>query len=238
MRPAKQRALAAAVGARVFELAGDHFCFWANAKEFADVTRQAVDDVVSRLAGGRRPERLDRLRHLLQAVVEVRRRDHVGQRQADAGDLAGQELGVGLHPGAAVPVALALGPVPVLLAVLGQQDERRGVGGLEREDQGEEDEASVVGVELERPTGAKRVPDDPQDDGHRLEHEEAGGAEEAGDPLGELAEGIGVVVEAELEASPPRGVDRSSRRLTTSAPPVGGAAASRPAASGRARRRR
>ena len=49
VRPSKQRALAAAVGARVFELAGDHFCFWANAKEFSDVTRQAVDDVVSRL---------------------------------------------------------------------------------------------------------------------------------------------------------------------------------------------
>ena len=49
VRPAKQRALAAAVGARVFELAGDHFCFWANAKEFADVTREAIDDVVSRL---------------------------------------------------------------------------------------------------------------------------------------------------------------------------------------------
>jgi len=49
VRPAKQRALAAAVGARVFALAGDHFCFWANAKELADVTREAVDDVVSRL---------------------------------------------------------------------------------------------------------------------------------------------------------------------------------------------
>ena len=50
VRPAKQRALAAALGARVFELAGDHFSFWANAKEFADATRQAVDEVVNRLA--------------------------------------------------------------------------------------------------------------------------------------------------------------------------------------------
>jgi pimeloyl-ACP methyl ester carboxylesterase len=49
VRPAKQQALAAAVGARIFELPGDHFSFWANTKEFADVTRQAVDDVVSRL---------------------------------------------------------------------------------------------------------------------------------------------------------------------------------------------
>jgi pimeloyl-ACP methyl ester carboxylesterase len=52
VRPAKQRALAAAMGARTFELAGDHFGFWANAKEFADATRQAVDDVVSRLPAG------------------------------------------------------------------------------------------------------------------------------------------------------------------------------------------
>jgi pimeloyl-ACP methyl ester carboxylesterase len=50
VRPAKQQALATALGARVFELAGDHFSFWANAKEFADATRQAVDEVVNRLA--------------------------------------------------------------------------------------------------------------------------------------------------------------------------------------------
>ena len=49
VRPAKQRALADVVGGRVFELVGDHFCFWADAKEFADLTRIAVDDVVSRL---------------------------------------------------------------------------------------------------------------------------------------------------------------------------------------------
>ncbi len=48
VKAAKQRALARAVDARVIELAGDHFSFWANAKEFADVTREAVDDVVSR----------------------------------------------------------------------------------------------------------------------------------------------------------------------------------------------
>jgi 3-oxoadipate enol-lactonase len=49
VKPKKQRALARAVDARIYELAGDHFTFWANAKEFADVTREAVDDVVSRL---------------------------------------------------------------------------------------------------------------------------------------------------------------------------------------------
>jgi pimeloyl-ACP methyl ester carboxylesterase len=49
VKASKQRALACAVDARVIELAGDHFAFWANAKEFADATREAVDDVVSRL---------------------------------------------------------------------------------------------------------------------------------------------------------------------------------------------
>jgi pimeloyl-ACP methyl ester carboxylesterase len=49
VRAKKQRALARAVDARVFDLDGDHYAFWANAKEFADVTREAVDDVVSRL---------------------------------------------------------------------------------------------------------------------------------------------------------------------------------------------
>ena len=47
--PAKQRSLASVLAATTFELAADHFAFWAHAKEFSDVTRQAVDDVVSRL---------------------------------------------------------------------------------------------------------------------------------------------------------------------------------------------
>jgi 3-oxoadipate enol-lactonase len=49
VKPKKQRALARAIDGRVLELAGDHFAFWANAKEFADTTREAVDDVVNRL---------------------------------------------------------------------------------------------------------------------------------------------------------------------------------------------
>ena len=48
----KQRALADALDARIFGLDGDHFAFWGTAKQFADTTRQAVDDVVSRLAVG------------------------------------------------------------------------------------------------------------------------------------------------------------------------------------------
>jgi pimeloyl-ACP methyl ester carboxylesterase len=53
---AKQRALATAVDATVFELTGDHFAFWTNAKEFADVTVEAVDDVVSRLKAAPVPQ--------------------------------------------------------------------------------------------------------------------------------------------------------------------------------------
>src|SRR5262249_41195285 len=49
VKAAKQRALARAVDAHLIEFAGDHFAFWANAKEFADVTRGAVDTVVRRL---------------------------------------------------------------------------------------------------------------------------------------------------------------------------------------------
>ena len=48
VRPAKQRELATTLGANQFEIAGDHFCFLAKTKEFADVTRATVDDVVSR----------------------------------------------------------------------------------------------------------------------------------------------------------------------------------------------
>ena len=139
VRPAKQRALAAAVGASVFELDGDHFAFWAKAKEFADVTRQ-----VARRRGQPSCRRQPGCRATRSAfvtfcsspstLVEVRRGDHVGQRQADAGDLAGEELGVGLHPGAARADRRSLwARSRVLLAVLGQQDQRRGVGGLQRQ---------------------------------------------------------------------------------------------------------
>jgi hypothetical protein len=47
---AKQRALADAIAAERFELDGDHFSFWSHGKEFSEVTRRAVDDVVKRLA--------------------------------------------------------------------------------------------------------------------------------------------------------------------------------------------
>jgi 3-oxoadipate enol-lactonase len=48
VRPVKQRALAAALDARVTDIAGDHFVCWGKADEFAVALRAVVDDVVSR----------------------------------------------------------------------------------------------------------------------------------------------------------------------------------------------
>ena len=62
------------------------------------------------------------------------------------------------------------------------------------------------------------VEGDPDHDDHGLEHEEPGGAEEAGDRLGEAAERIGVVAEPELPRRT-RALARSSRRFTTSPSP-------------------
>ena len=62
----------------------------------------------------------------------------VADRDPEGRELAGQVVGVGdvaLGPG---PVLLVLHPVAVGLAVLGEQDQRRRVGGLQREHQGEQ----------------------------------------------------------------------------------------------------
>jgi pimeloyl-ACP methyl ester carboxylesterase len=49
--PAKQRALADAARAHVVELDGDHFVTLEQPREYADVTRRAVDHVVDRVSG-------------------------------------------------------------------------------------------------------------------------------------------------------------------------------------------
>jgi pimeloyl-ACP methyl ester carboxylesterase len=51
----KQAALANAIDAERFELDGDHFSFWSHGKEFSEVTRRAVDDVVKRLVAAPAP---------------------------------------------------------------------------------------------------------------------------------------------------------------------------------------
>lgn len=48
----------------------------------------------------------------------------MGQGEADGGEFAGEELGVGLGAGGDLAVAFDVGAVPVVLAVLGEQDER------------------------------------------------------------------------------------------------------------------
>ena len=56
----------------------------------------------------------------------------VAERDPQRGDLAGQVLGVGDVALVARAVVLGLHAVAVGLPVLGEQDQRRGVGGLQR----------------------------------------------------------------------------------------------------------
>ena len=110
-------------------------------------------------------------------------------------------------------VDLPLGAVPPLLAVLGEQDQRCRVRGLQRQDEGQQDETAVPRVELEA-FGEQQVVGDPEADDDRLPHEEPGGAEEAGDRLGETAEHVRLVLDPMRRL--PRGSVRSSRRFTMS----------------------
>ena len=160
---------------------------------------------------GRRGARLaelvgDQLGQPGQRVLEVLRGHHVGQGEADGGEFAGEELGVGLGPRRYLPVTLDVGPVPVVLPVLGEQDQRRGVGRLGREGQVEQDERVRIPV-LDDADG---VEDDPADHEHRLADQETPGAEEPRDPLGEPPERVGVVPGAHPRGAP-RGTDRSAR---------------------------
>ena len=111
----------------------------------------------------------------------------VGEHQAHAGDLAGEELGVGTGALGHAAVELGLRPVAALLAVLGEQDQRRGVRGLQRQHERQQDEAAVPRVELHA-LRRQRVEGDPDDDDDRLPDEEPGRPEVAGDRLAELAE--------------------------------------------------
>ncbi len=114
-----------------------------------------------------------------------------------AASLAGQELGVGLGPRRHLPVALDVGPVPVVLPVLRQQDQRRGVGRLGREGQVEQDERVRIPV-LDDADG---VEDDPDDHEHGLADQESPGAEEPRHPLREPPERVGVVAGAHLRGA-------------------------------------
>ena len=98
--------------------------------------------------------------------------------------------------GRGLPVALGDHTVAVLLAVLCEQDERRGVRRLEAEHQREEDERVDVPREV---LGREPVPEQPDRDEAGHVEQEPGGAHEAREPLGEGAERLGVVRRAAHE---------------------------------------
>jgi len=62
------------------------------------------------------------------------------QGQAGRGQFAGQEVGLGSHLGRHLAIEVVLAAVALGLAVLRQQDQRGGVGGLRREREVEQDE--------------------------------------------------------------------------------------------------
>ena len=113
-------------------------------------------------------------------------------------------------------VLLGLHAVAVGLPVLGQQDQRRGVGGLGGERQVEQDERVGVPAQLDR----DHVQRDPDDHDDRLDGEEAAGAEEPGDALGELADRVRVRAAGSCagRAGGPRGT--SSRGASATAGPL------------------
>jgi hypothetical protein len=83
---------------------------------------------------------------------------------------------------------LVVNVVAVGLPGLGQQDQRRGVGGLQREQQVERDER--VPVPGDRVRQRQRVQGDPEGDDERLPDDEPRRAEEARESLGENAEAV------------------------------------------------
>src|SRR5215218_923102 len=113
------------------------------------------------------------LRFLLVAAVELlehgpelgadellRRQVLHGEAQGD--DLAREVLGVGEVALGALPVLLDLHAVAVVLAVLREKDQGRGVRRLQREHEGERREADRDGVESVL-LGCERVPQHPAD---------------------------------------------------------------------------
>jgi len=126
-------------------------------------------------------------------VFEFARTGDVSEPEPNAGQFAREELGVDLGALGDAPIELGLQSVALFLTVLRQQDQRRGVRGLQRQQQRQQ--LQLFAVELPH-----AVDEDPQPDEDRLEDQETCRAEGAGDGLAELAEGLGVVVDAEPAA--------------------------------------
>ena len=94
------------------------------------------------------PPLLDLLDQVLQLRADPVAGGHLAEAEPQRGDLAGQVLGVGDAPLVLLAVLFEVDPVPVVLPVLRQQDQRSGVGGLKRQGQRQEDER--VRVEAKR----------------------------------------------------------------------------------------
>jgi hypothetical protein len=100
-------------------------------------------------------------------------------------------------------------PVPQRLAVAGKQDQRRGVGGLGRERQVQEDERERVEVEQQ-----DDVADDPDQDDGGLDDDEPSAAQERGHIVGDVGPERRLVAELAVDGVPARGQRASVQRPT------------------------
>ena len=141
---------------------------------------------------------VESLQHVIELVTQLVDRNHIRKRKSNTGQFAGEELGIRLGACGDGTIVFRLSPVALLLSVLGEQDERRGVCGLNGEHQIQENERIWVPSQRDR----RDVDDDPHDDDGRLHDEEASRPEVASDGFREATECFGVVVDAEWLGAP------------------------------------
>jgi hypothetical protein len=125
--------------------------------------------------GLKRVQPLELLREALQRLEDVLAVGLLFDGQSHRGDLPGEILGLGQRAGIDLAVALDLGLVTVGLAVLGEQDQRRGVGGLGGEAQVEQDERIGIPVTND----PDDIEGDPDEHRQRLADQVAPGAQKA-----------------------------------------------------------
>src|SRR5699024_1604005 len=152
---------------------------------------------------------LEDVRQIIQLAAQVITGDGLTDRGAHAGDLPGQELRVRLGFRRAPTVLVDARAVAVLLPVLRQQNQRRGVRGLRGERQVQQDERVRVPV----PPHAADVQRNPDDDDDRLVRQVLAGAEEAGDALRHLTDAVAVEVDVLLPPRDDRSVDFQPVRM-------------------------